>query len=378
MDPLTLPKTHRTLVLDAIGKPLRVEPHPTPQVTVGSVVIRVLVAGVLSYSRDIYNGVRNYSLPTPSVPGNGAIGRVVAIGPDATKIKLGDLVLFDCFIRGRDDRSVGALSGINDGHSDASKRLMQSEWRDGTYAEFAKLPLENCFVLNEKRLLGSPADGGLGYTVEELMYLLLMLVPFGGLRDIGLNCCDKVIISPATGRFGSAAVHLALAMGASVIAMGRNVEALEKLKVISPDKERIQTVQITNNVQQELAALTELGPISAFFDIAPPMAADSTHLKSAILALEHSGRVSIMGGYRGDIALPLRPIMHNNITVKGKWMYEREDIIGIIKMAETGSLKLGADAGCPITGKFPLEKWQEAFDFAATHCGPGESTVIVP
>jgi hypothetical protein len=30
---------------------------------------------------------------------------------------------------------------------------MAGEWRDATYAEYCKLPLENCFALNEEILL---------------------------------------------------------------------------------------------------------------------------------------------------------------------------------------------------------------------------------
>ena len=336
---------------------------------------------MLSYSRDIYNGTRKYELPTPSVPGSGAIGRVAAIGADATKLKLGDLVFIDIYIRGRDDYSVRALSGINDGHSEASKRMMRGEWRDSTYAEYARLPLENCFSLNEKRLLGSPAEGGLGYTIDELLYVAVQLVPFGGLRSIGLDVCDKIIISPATGAFGSAAVQVALAMGARVIAMGRDKEALKKLKsTFSPDAsdDRIQLIQITNHLQQEVEALAKLGPADAFFDTSPPSAAGSSHIKSAIMSLRHSGRICLMGGGMGDMAIPASPVVRRNLTIKGKWMYERNDILKLIQMVESGVLKLGREAGCQIVGRFPMEKWKEAFDAAAEHAGPGERVSIIP
>jgi NADPH:quinone reductase-like Zn-dependent oxidoreductase len=54
-------------------------------------------------------------------------------------------------------------------------------------------------------------------------------VPYGGLRDIDLKPGETIIIAPAAGSFGGAAVKLALAMGALVIAVGRNPEALKKL-----------------------------------------------------------------------------------------------------------------------------------------------------
>lgn len=375
------PATHRALVLNAIGQPLRLETRSTPQVTPGSAVVKILEAAVLSYSRDIYNGTRKYELPTPSVPGSGAIGRVAAIGADATKLKPGDLVFIDIYIRGRDEHSVGALSGINDGHSEASKSMMRGEWRDSTYAEYAKLPLENCFPLNEKRLLGSPTQGGLGYAIDELLYMAVQLVPFGGLRAIGLDVCDKIIISPATGAFGSAAVRVALAMGASVIAMGRNKAALEKLKStlsLGTSEDRIQLVQITDDIQQEVEVLAKFGPVDAFFDTSPPMAAGSTHIKSGILSLRHSGRVCLMGGGLGDMAIPASPLVRRNLMIQGKWMYERNDILKMIQMVESGVLKLGREGGCQTVGRFAMENWQEAFDMAAENAGPGERVSIIP
>ena len=64
---------------------------------------------------------------------------------------------------------------------------MRGEWRDWTYAEYAKVPLENCFPLDEERLLGPIEEGGLGYSVENLTQIPRLLVPNGGLKDINLQ-----------------------------------------------------------------------------------------------------------------------------------------------------------------------------------------------
>ncbi|PWY66494.1 GroES-like protein [Aspergillus sclerotioniger CBS 115572] len=377
----SLPDTHQALVLDAIGQPLRVETRPTPKITSGSAIIRVLAAGVLPYSRDIYNGKRYYEPPAPSVPGCAAIGRIVAVGTDATKLQPGNLVLADAVIRGRDDPTTAALSGISGGLSAASKRLMGTEWRDSTYAQYARVPLENCFVLDEKRLLGSPSDGGLGYDLDGLLYMAVQLVPYGGLRAVGVSAGDRVIISPATGSFGGTAVQIALAMGASVVAMGRKGEVLERLRsFFAPQygEDRIQTVRMTNDVQEEVTALARSGPADVFFDISPPQATGSTHVKSAILSLGHSGRVCLMGGQTGDQAIPPQAVMHRNLTIRGQWMYGRQEVLHLIRMVESGALKLGRDAGSRTVGSFPLEQWQQAFDLAAERAGPGERVVLTP
>ncbi|MCJ1406547.1 hypothetical protein MMC19_000613 [Ptychographa xylographoides] len=370
-----LPRTHRALVLSSTEVPPKVQTIATPQAGPGSAVVRILVANVVAYAHDIYNGKRQYPYPTPLVIGSSAIGCIAAVGPDATLLTPGQLVFIDCTIRGRDDLTAIFLSGIHEGFTEGSRKLMHGEWRDTTYAEYAKMPLENCYVLDEKRLLGSVGDGGLGYRVEDLAYISAMLVPFGGLRDINLNVGETVIVAPATGSFGGAAVFVALAMGAKVIAMGRNAEALAKVAALS---ERVGTVQITGDVQAEVKALQKFGRIDAFFDISPPEAAKSTHIKSCILSLRHGGRVSLMGGPRVDVPFPYAAITHRNLQLKGKWMYEREDIAALIKMIEIGVLQVGANAGIKVVGKFPLEKWDEAFTAAEQHNRMGTYALIAP
>lgn len=71
-------------------------------------------------------------------------------------------------------------------------------------------------------------------------------------------------------------------------------------------------------------------------------------------------------------------IMHRNIRLYGKWMYERSDIADMVRLIENGMLKLGVAGGFEEPAVFPLEKWQEAFDEAAENVGIGKSVVIAP
>jgi threonine dehydrogenase-like Zn-dependent dehydrogenase len=124
---------------------------------------------------------------------------VAAVGPDATSLAPGQLVLVDTYIRGRDDPSATSLFGLHAGFTEAGQKLTHGEWRDSTYAEYAKVPLENIAALDENRLLGRVQDGGLGYALESLAYIAMMLVPFGGLSDIAPKPGETVVIAPATG-----------------------------------------------------------------------------------------------------------------------------------------------------------------------------------
>ncbi|KAK4507770.1 hypothetical protein PRZ48_001505 [Zasmidium cellare] len=373
-----LPKSMKALVLKHTSEPPTVQNVETPQPTLGSAVVRVLRVKVISYSREVMNGTRNYQFPMPLIPGFSAIGRVAAVGADATKIKPGDLVHMDTTIRSRDNPSDVFLAGVADGYTAGSKRLMKDVWRNWTCAEYCRAPLENLAVLDERRLLGSPGEGGLGYKIDDLSFISTLLVPYGGLKDIELQAGQTVIVAPATGPFGGAAVLVALAMGARVIAMGRNASSLAKLKSTVPTPELVETVQITGDVKTETEALAKFGPADAFFDIGPPEAYQSSHLKSAILSLRHGAKISLMGGYREDVAIPHVVIMHKNMQLRGKWMYERSDIPDLIKLVEHGILKIGEKAGSHTYGSFPLEQWKEAWDLAAEHTGLGDQVLMQP
>jgi NADPH:quinone reductase-like Zn-dependent oxidoreductase len=194
-----LPETMRALVLKSTDQPPTVETVPTPQVTLGSAVLKVLSANTISYIRDIYNGKRKYPFPMPLVPGSSFIGRVVAPGPDATRVKEGDLVFVDCTIRSRDDPTDVFLAAIIDGFTPGSKKLMKDVFRDWCYAEYCRAPLENMTVLNEAKLTSPIRDGGLGYSLSKLGFVSACLVPYGGMRDIELKAGQTVIVAPATG-----------------------------------------------------------------------------------------------------------------------------------------------------------------------------------
>ncbi|KAK5158423.1 hypothetical protein LTS14_003442 [Recurvomyces mirabilis] len=378
MSTTALPDSMQALILNSTSEPPIVQTVPVPQVTPGTAIVRVLVANIISYTRHIYNGDRKYPFPTPLIPGSSAIGRIVSLPSDATRLQLNDLVFIDCIVRSRDEPTDIFLAAIVEGGTPGSAKLMRDVYRDWTYAEYCRAPIENLIPLNERTLLGSPKEGGLGYTTHDLAYLAAILVPYGGLRGIRLEAGETVVVAPATGPFGGAAVLCALAMGARVLALGRNTASLAKLKERAPYTERLYTVPLTNDPATDLAALQQYGEIDIFFDIGPPEAAKSTHIKTCILSLRHGGRVSLMGGYHEDIPVPHRVIMHRNLTLKGKWMCERDDIFAMLKLVETGMLPLGKKGGVEVTGTFPLGEWKEAWDLAAEKAGFGEYCLLCP
>ena len=367
----TLPSTQTALVQETYAGPFTVKSIPVPEATLGSAVIKVLSSGIVSYSKTVYNGTRKYPYPTPMVPGCSAIGRVAAVGPDSTLLNSGQLVYIDPVFRSRDNPADQFLQGFHQGGTAGSKKLITDVWRDGSWAEYCRVPLENVFILDEDRLVGE-----LGYTPADLTLLGQCLVPYGGLSDIKLQAGETIIVSPATGKFGGAAVAVAKAMGANVVAMGRNEEVLQRIAATYG----VKTVKITNNYEEEVEALKKASgkPFDAAFDISPPMALNSTHIKSCIAVLGQNSRYSVMGGLHGDYPIPMSTFMHKNMTLKGTWMYGREEVHRMIKMVEAGVLKIGTVGGKTKAGDFTLEEWEHALDISEANSAWDVFTVIGP
>ncbi|RFU26347.1 hypothetical protein B7463_g9991, partial [Scytalidium lignicola] len=265
--------TCRALVLRSSGK-LIIENVPTPEVTPGSVIVKVLVNTVVPGQRNIIaRKVPGLYTPDPIIPGGHAIGRVAAVGPDTTTLQAG----------------------------------------------------------------------------------------------------ETVIIAPATGSFSGAAVDVAVAMDARIIAIGHNMEILKNLQSIYPS---IKIVPIKSNFEEDLAALKAFGPIDAFLDISPHVANDSSHIRSCFMALKPYRRASLMRVITKDIAIPYMVATLNNITIRGQYMYEREDARGIIKLVESGALKLGKAAGHDIVRTFKYEDWEKAVETSSNSPGAGKIVVF--
>lgn len=228
----------------------------------------------------------------------------------------------------------------------------------------SKVPAENVHVLDERRLTGE-----LGYSLKDLGYLSTLAVAYGGLNDAKVAPGETVLVAPATGNFGSAAVLVALAMGAGkVIAMGRNLDKLEQ--VLEGTGDRVTMVAISGDLDCEVAEIQANGPVDVYFDISSNMKDQPSYVHAAITALRPGGRVSLMGGFMGPVELPYIMIMFKGISIKGTFMYTREQADRLIKLVECGLLPIGKRGNVQVTGTFSMVEWQEAFEHAFNCSGP--------
>src|SRR3954449_6649652 len=88
---------------------------------------------------------------------------------------------------------------------------------------------------------------------ERLVGLSKLAVPYGGFLRAGLQAGETVLVNGASGYFGSAAVILALALGAArVVAVGRDSAALAALAAAAGP--RVATVALSGDRENDTRA----------------------------------------------------------------------------------------------------------------------------
>jgi alcohol dehydrogenase len=187
-----------------------------------------------------------------------------------------------------------------------------------------------------------------------------------------------VLVSGATGNFGSAAVSVALAMGAAcVVTPGRNETILADL--VRRFGSRVKPVKLTGNEDDDREAMKRAapGPIDCVFDIMPP-SVSPTVVRAAVMTVRAYGRVVLMGGVGmaggAGLELPYPWIMRNCITIHGVWMYPPDAASRLIALVRSGLLRLDEYK----TTAFDLDHVNEAVAHAAANGGPFRLTVIRP
>ncbi|KAI8240951.1 Alcohol dehydrogenase 2 [Colletotrichum sp. SAR 10_99] len=359
MSDITIPENTTALVLPAFNEPLNLEKTPTPKTTpVGSVLVRVLSTSVRPHNRAGFSGNSPLSLPVPYNPGDTGVGRVLAVGPDAVAIKPGQLVYISGFYLARDDpEGTRVLTGLHDGFGEPGQAKLFKHL-GGLWRDVATVPLENAIPLNEK--------------------LLRLSVAYGGVSAADLRAGETVIVAPATGHFSGAVAEVAPQIGCSVIALSRSASKLEPLTSRYP---RITALELSGDEKKDAAAIRALAPggADAYIDVAPPSATASPHhLTVSLGSLRSFGRAVFLGAMF-DVKINYMSLMVRNIIIKGQYMYIRAELVSLVKMVETGVIKLGKDAGHQIVNRgFSLEEWEEAVTIAEKATSWGQQVLIYP
>jgi alcohol dehydrogenase len=354
----------KAALLETLGQPLTLEDLPEPVPGAGEVLVRVLATPVLAYTQDVFTQARENHLVLPLVPGGGAVGVVEKVGPDATRLTPGQLVLCDLTVRSRDDSLSPDIMLHGWAAHGAGAQKLQTYFRNGSFAEKVLIPLENAVVLEQMDHMDP----------VQLTWLSICLVPYGGWLAANVQPGQIVMVNGASGFYGSAGVAVALAMGVErVVALGRNQDRLEAL--VQHFGERVRPVLLSEDEKRNSQQIAQAaaGPIDCLLDLLSPIH-DGAPTLHRVLNVRAGGTVVLMGGVMADVALPYRYIMHQNLTIRGQYMYPRHAPVLLARLYRAGLLRLEVFS----TRVFSLKDVNQAIQYAHDHGGAFHLTVLTP
>ncbi len=325
-------------------------------------MVKVEASALMSYLEAYVEGrLPIYSPPDgPFTPGGNAIGIVHAIGPEVYHLKLGQRVVVSSHIVANENAAEPAqfLLGITAGPPGKS---LQADWRNGTLAEYTLVPKSSV----------TPIDELDAFSPAELSVLPRFAVPYGGLLRGRLAAGETIVVTGATGAYGSAAVLLSLALGAGrVVAAGRNKRALDALA--QRGGPRISTVAVSGDVEADAKALRAAagGGAQMAFDMVGG-AQDPNATLAALKSLRQGGRLVLMGSMGVPLPISYLEVMLNNLEILGQFMYPQDTFTRLVDLARSGLLDIKAIRTRP----FPLDALPEAME-AATTAGGLECIVV--
>jgi alcohol dehydrogenase len=336
--------------LDRLGGTLRLEDTAIPEPRPGGVVVRIEASALMSYLKPYVEGrLPIYSPPDgPFTPGGNAIGTVHAI------------VSSHIVANENTPEPAQFLLGITAGSAGKS---LQADWHDGTLAEYAHVP-KSCVT---------PIEGLDAVRAAQLSVLPRFAVPYGGLLRGRLAAGETLVVTGATGAYGSAAMLLSLALGAGrVVAAGRNRLALEGLA--RRGGSRVATVALSGDVEADAKALRAAAGAGAqmAFDMVGG-AQDPNATLAALKSLRRGGRLVLMGSMGVPLPISYLEVMLNNLEILGTFMYPQDTFMRLTDLARAGLLDINAIR----TRSFPLDALPSAMEAAAT-AGGLECIVVEP
>jgi len=307
---------------------VRLSEVPAPTLQGGGVLVEVLAAHLPAYTKMVVKGNRG-GLPVPLTLGPSCIGRVTDVAPDVFHVVPGDIVLDTALLDagGGDEILVGWVGLGGSGAGSERTDRMRTVWHDGVFAEKALCAKETMVKLPGAENYPDPA---------RLSFLPWLCIAAAGLHAAGPLTGRDVAVIGATGQLGGAAVLMALAEGAATVtAVGRNKEALDRLAELGP---RVRIHRLTGDRATDAAGI---GPVDVALDaLGATPTADAT--MAAYDSLRGRGTLVLIGGVRQDLTVPYGDLMHRRLTLRGSWMSDEETVTTVWNLIRSGLLDLSA------------------------------------
>ncbi|MCA0146384.1 zinc-dependent alcohol dehydrogenase family protein [Blastococcus sp. LR1] len=307
----------RAVIFDASGAPPEVREVPVPEAPAGGVVVRVHATGLCR--SDWHAWVGHDDIALPHVPGHELAGVVSAVGSGVTRWAVGDRVTVP-FVEG-----CGACEWCSSGNAQvcpAQKQPGFTHW--GSFAEYVALHAADTNLVAIPDGVGFEAAASLGCRFATA---------YRGLLDRADLTGDEWLTVVGAGGVGLSAVMIGKALGARVVAVDRNPEALAVARELGADEVLLAD---GSDVPAAVHALTGGGS-----HVAVDAVGSEQTCADAVHSLRRRGRhvqIGLLPSISGHPRVPMDRVIGWELDVLGSHGMAAVDYPGMLALIEQGAL----------------------------------------
>jgi threonine 3-dehydrogenase len=329
----------KALIKSKSREGLWLEEVEKPHIGINDVLIRVLRTGICGTDVHIYKWDEwaQKTIAVPMVIGHEFVGRVEAVGSNASEVLLGAIVSGEGHVVC--GRCRNCLAGRR--HLCANTQGVGVN-RPGAFAEYIALPMSNVWRHHES----IPLD------------VAAIFDPFGNAVHTALAfpVLGEDVLVTGAGPIGIMAAAVARHAGARYTVI-TDINPYRLALACQTGVTRAINVQETQlrEVQKQLG-MTE------GFDVGLEMSGSPAAFRDMLANMSHGAKIAMLGIPSGEMAIDWRTVIFNMLTIRG--IYGREMYETWYKM--TVMLQSGLDLAPVITHRFSYRDFEEAFEVMAS------------
>ncbi len=277
---------------------------------------------------DIWNrlGATGIALTMPHILGADGAGVIVEVGPKARHVKVGDAV---CLYP---PTGCGQCEFcLTDRDFMCFRLRVLGERLEGTYAQYVKLPAQNCFPIPK------------GYSFEEAAAFPLVFITLWRMlvTNAKLKPGETILIIGIGGGVASASLQLAKKIGARVIVTSGSDEKLERARSLGADHG-------INHGKQDFAREVKLLTRNHGVDVVLDCVGGEVWQKS-LASLTRGGRLVTCGATAGGQPIDdITAIYSKELKIYGSTLGSREDFRLLISFMNATGIKPIIDTVFPL------------------------------
>ena len=308
---MPIPTTMKAALLQEYYEPLKLADVPVPQPADDEVLVEIEASGLCFTDVHIWKG--EHAPPAlPLIMGHEGVGRVVALGPNASRLKIGDRVGIG-YVYGACGHCRDCLTGGENycPDFDATGYSIQ-----GCFAEYV--------CLRDQWANKIPDDIT---PVEAAPLMCAGAAAYASIKKTGVQTGDTVAIF-GMGGLGQYAVQIAKLKGLRVIAVDISAEKLATATELGADE----TVTAGDQAGENIIALggahgcVNFAPVTATW----PMMLDACNPRA---------RIVLTGVPAGEMAFYTFQVVERGLTVVGSSASNRQEMNELLTLAAGGKVK---------------------------------------